>query len=672
MGCPANGTHMYERIFRMHDMNGSYGPGATYQRLNQDCGYQYNYGRGADTETLYDGYPPIMHDNMAYRAALNATVWLAFSLALLIDRSAIGEMCSINRGHCLNYLQDDEFYRTESGTNIRRDRDANVRTYVYNRGSLFCTLFDLSPKLAEKQIDGLHFINLFLMELFNVTNEVDGTPKPAALKGHYATEQEAIAYENAVELIFDRIMGDYQKQKAAAKQVNLSGSCKGMMAIFDANARVAATVQCPLALSLDTFRDTFAHIPQGISPFITQFVGSIGCLRTMRHTAAFARFYVGIVDALDYRITGDELNELTVVQALQKYDRSNTLLAYWDDLKRDWEPTRAVMYGIFGNEDVWRHPITDSTIVGTLVGSDSNLFKALDSGFSVIQERLIKIRDEGACKRWNPLGLGWRGCTSASSDDTIDPNALLTDIGTEYNIITGETYPGEFLGYILSEMVIDQSCAKSSIRFNYDLIAKHFVWAYMSEARRFGNFTESFRRRLHLSVEAEADDSPEDLFMSTFDTMHGVTALKKATARLAVYSAQNNDNPAVSNPITAAKKASVALLSQPLANPQKLDRILGEYGESALICVAEYLAFVAREALLHCTDTAAIEILARTSISDLYRRGGLAPFLHKDDVNEEGSESEDNIDMDDDSGNSSTDIPKPLVPFTKFYCMNLM
>ena len=200
MGCPQTTNHLYERVFKTEAMSGSYGPGSTYNKLNQDCGYQTTNN---ENETgLYEGQPPIMHDNQMYRLVLNATVWGAFSWSLILDDKAEYNLLHINNNHGINYPEDSQL----CGKQRRNDTQA-LNAYVFERYSAFIGILG-SDEIFTRKIDSNHFANEFLYELFNVCNEVN-RPLPVDMKAHYVNMDEAIRYENELEKIFEEVNKDY-------------------------------------------------------------------------------------------------------------------------------------------------------------------------------------------------------------------------------------------------------------------------------------------------------------------------------------------------------------------------------------------------------------------------------------------------------------------------------
>ena len=141
LGCRRESTHMYERAFNIAALNDAYGPGSNYHRYNWDCGY-----RIAPNGSFEWGVtPPIMHENRAYRLALNSITWSAICWSQISNPES-NYRAAISNHHFINCLDDE---RKSFNGRRRTDQEA-VRSYLFARGTTFFYEFSSNQDYIDK------------------------------------------------------------------------------------------------------------------------------------------------------------------------------------------------------------------------------------------------------------------------------------------------------------------------------------------------------------------------------------------------------------------------------------------------------------------------------------------------------------------------------------------
>ena len=148
LGCRRTSTHMYERAFDIPALNDNYGPGSGYRRYNWDCGYRI----GPDGKFEWGVSPPIMHENRAYRLALNSITWVAICWSQ-ITNPVKNFKAAISNHHFINCLGDE---KKRFGSHMRTDEEA-VHAYLFARGTTFFYEFSTNQDYIDKVYSSTSF-----------------------------------------------------------------------------------------------------------------------------------------------------------------------------------------------------------------------------------------------------------------------------------------------------------------------------------------------------------------------------------------------------------------------------------------------------------------------------------------------------------------------------------
>ena len=353
-----------------------------------------------------------------------------------------------------------------------------------------------------------------------------------------------------------------------------------------------------------------------------------------------------------------EVDTLKISEVLEKYDdKKRTLRRLFDLLVVAWAEVKdAITLGECqhdGGGGIVLQDLTENSNISMLIKEPAEfggeLRRVIVTGFAKIQSDFIAGREKLSASAYNPLGLGY-------NNDAANENlALLSLTGNSDNIshlITGEDYTGEILMFICSQMTIDKDLSVKSIRYNHANIVRHLLWRYTTEA--MGIDTE-WKLEFKPLAEKELEGDDSELFMEAFNTMRSVNALRRYITVLDRFidgkgSRMNAD-------VAELKKRTISFLNEPVANPQKLEKIVRQYGEPALIQAASYLERAARYAIERSTEEASIKSLAKRTIGHFYVRGAI------DENNEGNEEGEERF---------GKRIAANLEPLTDYPCSNLM
>lgn len=164
-----------------------------------------------------------MGGNTQYRLGLNSMVWAAFTWSFVSDANSSFDLAKSY--HWLNYaLAKDGSESTKRygpGRTKERDDFHAFKEYSYERACGFFNLIQPNNEDAGRNnIISLHYINESLDELWKKI-DCNGSPlkRENALKSIYATEGEAVNYENQMKLVFGVVSAGYNARKTKLQDV---------------------------------------------------------------------------------------------------------------------------------------------------------------------------------------------------------------------------------------------------------------------------------------------------------------------------------------------------------------------------------------------------------------------------------------------------------------------
>ena len=172
-------------------------------------------------------------------------------------------------------------------------------------------------------------------------------------------------------------------------------------------------------------------------------------------------------------------------------------------------------------------------------------------------------------------------------------------------LILGENYDGEFELFVFSQMRVDESMSRGSIRYNWVEIAKFITQRYLSGRQYLegkGNIMKEFCRTCHVLVDEDLRKvtRPSELIFEAFNPMRGVKSLKRFTANL--------------------QKKNLPELGLRVENRHKLDHTLKGLNEGSFMELAEIMSAVARDVVANYKQTYYIPELRKLTLADAYAR----------------------------------------------------
>lgn len=142
----------------------------------------------------------------------------------------------------------------------------------------------------------------------------------------------------------------------------------------------------------------------GLRMFIDFFLNACNSYPLYRKLPLLVKFYCELHDVLDGNITEAEADDLTLIQAISKYDTTFRVLPMWNEFKELWEEAIDVM------KVPGMPKVDDYTGVLDIVGTASNpggpIFNLIEKGFAHTQNRVLTMRDQTKNDpSWNPMGM---------------------------------------------------------------------------------------------------------------------------------------------------------------------------------------------------------------------------------------------------------------------------
>lgn len=172
-------------------------------------------------------------------------------------------------------------------------------------------------------------------------------------------------------------------------------------------------------------------------------------------------------------------------------------------------------------------------------------------------------------------------------------------------LVLGENYEGEFELFVFSQMQVDDTIQRDSIRYNWVEIAKFITQRYLNGRQYLegtGNISKEFCRVCHVLIDEDlrAVTRPSELIFEAFNPMRGVKSLKRFTANL--------------------QKKNIPEIGLRVENRHKLDHTLKGLNESSFMELAEIMSVIARDFIANYKQAYYIPDFKRLTLIDAYSR----------------------------------------------------
>ena len=159
--------------------------------------------------------------------------------------------------------------------------------------------------------------------------------------------------------------------------------------------------------------------------------------------------------------------------------------------------------------------------------------------------------------------------------------------------------------FVFSQMRVDDTMSRSSIKYNWVEIAKFITQRYLSGRQYLegkGNITKEFCRTCHVLIDEDLRQvtRPSELIFEAFNPMRGVKSLKRFTANL--------------------QKKNIPEIGLKVENRHKLDHTLKGLNESSFLELAEIMSAIARDVVANYKQTYYIPELRKLTLGDAYAR----------------------------------------------------
>lgn len=287
---------------------------------------------------------------------------------------------------------------------------------------------------------------------------------------------------------------------------------------------------------------------------IKQFFLNRNKFAVLRKVPIVVEFYLELYKALDFRITDDDLNTMTIGDVL-KLPGTDRLQALWPAFEAAWKEVRE---GVKSEEcaaaQAFEQEVavisTEMPFIGRILtipdldeeSGGGELFRIIENGLAPLQDKILTKRDvmggenEGM---WNQYELGFK--TPIKSGEALALESLTDNELGFSKLITGETYKDELSIIVGCNMMTDDELSRNSIRFDTDAIARHIMYRYTGGRMPInpqGYLKEHFKRPCHLlSVDVEAgaasvtsDTKGRELLrtalIESFNPLHGINSLR--------------------------------------------------------------------------------------------------------------------------------------------------
>ena len=428
-----------------------------------------------------------------------------------------------------------------------------------------------------------------------------------------------------------------------------------MKRIFDIKAKCSLNLKNPF-VDMQFFED-YVSKESETDPacgLIKQFLLNRGKFGVLRKVPIVVEFYLELYKALDFRITDEDLNTLTI-GALLKRPGTERLAALWPLFEPAW---REVREGVKSEEcaaaQAFEQEVavitTEMPFIGRILtipdldeeSGGGELFRIIENGLAPLQDKILTKRDvmgDDNGGLWNQYELGFK--TPTKKGDALALESL-TDNEVGYaKLITGETYQDELSLIIGCSMTADDCLSRGSVRFDTAAIARQIMYRYTGGRLPInpqGHLKEHFKRPCHLlSVGAEdgaraVTSDTRDMgllrtaLIESFNPLHGINSL-----RIFVHKYRQLCSNSSADELARASLAGFGVEldgGQRAAVDRNVLRIFGarsqeevseEQVEEWFASIAGVLAAVLRYVVVNVAAGRDLRGTARQSIADVYR-----------------------------------------------------
>eukprot|EP00727_Mastigamoeba_balamuthi_P014126 m51a1_g9336 hypothetical protein (4370) ;mRNA; r:36058-55372 len=500
LGCPRNSNHLYCRIFELQKLSGTYGPGSAHDRMNMDCGYRMD----ENGTLLLDPSPPIMGNSRRLRLVLNTSVWMSICWATLLHPDA--PRIALSNDHFLNFVDADaKLFKFDMTP------EQKVRLYVQWRAYTFCYWMRQS---AREDVDPVHLFNESLQQLWVATDNA-GAPSARApqLVSEYHTKQVAVDYENVLkEKVFDVILSDpeaYEKRKEPYTRFILA---TGPMAqALGIRKRLGAKLYSPV-VSFSEVEERMSRMPSEeqnrfeiVNHFRSQ--GMRSALRAIRHLPELVHFYAVLNKQFSWLLTEEDVNTKTFRQCVEMLDiaeeNKKLLMALWKRFKAAWKevcesvlPDACDVVMQQRQFELLVLKVDKAVLVGRLISwessdVDDHIVRMIEKGLASKQESMIRSATKYDTPQFNPSGLVFD-----SAPQQISFRVLPSLGESNYLLMTGEEFPGEFESYACTQLRVSDTLERTSMRLDATNLVREVLDRYINGKCLFHpieQFREVFR-----------------------------------------------------------------------------------------------------------------------------------------------------------------------------------
>ena len=328
-----------------------------------------------------------------------------------------------------------------------------------------------------------------------------------------------------------------------------------MKKIFEIKAKCGLNLKNPF-VDMQFFED-YVSKDSETDPacgLIKQFLLNRNKFGVLRKTPIVVEFYLELYKALDFRITDEDLNTLTIGSLLER-PGTDRLKALWPIFEPAWMEVRE---GVKSEEcaaaQAFEQEVavisTEMPFIGRILtipdldeeSGGGELFRIIENGLSPLQDKILTKRDvmgDDNAGMWNQYELGFK--TPTKKDEALALESL-TDNEVGYaKLITGETYKDELVLIVGCNMSTDDTLSRNSVKFDTNAIARQIMYRYTGGRLPInpqGYLKEHFKRPCHL-LSVGAEDSARSVTSDTkdvellrtaliesFNPLHGINSLR--------------------------------------------------------------------------------------------------------------------------------------------------
>jgi len=336
LGSPPESNHLYSRIFRPKELTTTSCPGSDYHRLNYDCGFQLTNDFNL---TFNETNPSIMGGNKRCRLTLNVITWACWCWPLLLnpDEQLAQYWNHGTQTHFLNAL-NYEYYRPNASLVEK------TRAYVLRRSQAFLNMLCNDAEILTSHVNSVHYITESLLQLWRT---IHSNKQPPAFK-NTKTKDEAVAYENEMQKLFDAVLSNYSTLKDA--YLGEAMRVKAISTITQVQNLLSQRYSSPM-IGFDIVEARLTTGEAQKLPFLEQFLRSLPSLKILKYIPRLVFFYDLLNNLFGHRLTRDDIR-LPVLQCLEKVkdlEPAETIERFkrlWVSFKNEWKILKEEMHSL--------------------------------------------------------------------------------------------------------------------------------------------------------------------------------------------------------------------------------------------------------------------------------------------------------------------------------------